>query len=105
MTNTSECAPSKPHSRLPRRPLADDGAARAHIVSCESCRALLRDMERIRSRAATLPRSTSRDLWAGIEADPVDAAGRHASGTRCSMDEPALVRRPLARAGPGHRHR
>lgn len=49
--------------------LADDGAARAHIVSCESCRALVRDMERIRARAATLPTlHPPHDLWAGIEA-------------------------------------
>jgi hypothetical protein len=70
MTNTSECAAFE--AALPDYldgALADDGAARAHIVSCESCRALLRDMERIRSRATSLPTlQPSRDLWAGIEA-------------------------------------
>jgi hypothetical protein len=70
MTTTSECAAFE--AALPDYldgTLADDGAARAHIVSCESCRALVRDMERIRARAATLPTlQPSRDLWAGIEA-------------------------------------
>jgi hypothetical protein len=70
MTSNSECAAFE--AVLPDYldgTLADDGAARAHIVSCESCRALVRDMERIRSRAASLPTlRPSRDLWAGIEA-------------------------------------
>jgi hypothetical protein len=74
MTTNSECAAFE--AVLPDYldgTLADDGAAgaqaRAHIVSCESCRALVRDMERIRSRAASLPAlQPSRDLWAGIEA-------------------------------------
>jgi hypothetical protein len=74
MTTNSECAAFE--AVLPDYldgTLADDGAAgaqaRAHIVSCESCRALLRDMERIRSRAASLPTlQPSRDLWAGIDA-------------------------------------
>jgi hypothetical protein len=70
MTNAIECAAFE--AALPDYldgTLADDGAARAHIVSCGSCRALVRDMERIRARAATLPTlQPSRDLWAGIEA-------------------------------------
>jgi hypothetical protein len=70
MTTTSECAAFE--AALPDYldgTLADDGAARAHIVSCESCRALVRDMERLRARAASLPTlQPSRDLWAGIEA-------------------------------------
>jgi hypothetical protein len=70
MTNATECAAFE--AALPDYldgTLADDGAARAHIVSCEACRALVRDMERIRARAATLPTlQPSRDLWAGIEA-------------------------------------
>jgi len=73
MTDASECAAFE--ATLPDYldgTLADDGAradARAHIVSCESCRALVRDMERIRARAATLPTlHPPRDLWAGIEA-------------------------------------
>ncbi len=74
MTNATECAAFE--AVLPDYldgTLADDGAAgaqaRAHIVSCESCRALVRDMERIRARAASLPTlQPSRDLWAGIEA-------------------------------------
>ncbi len=70
MTNSNECAAFE--ATLPDYldgTLADDGAARAHIVSCESCRALVRDMERIRARAATLPTlHPSHDLWAGIEA-------------------------------------
>jgi hypothetical protein len=46
-----------------------DGSARAHIVSCDSCRTLVRDLERIRVRAAALPvQRPSTDLWAGIEA-------------------------------------
>jgi hypothetical protein len=74
MTTNGECAAFE--AVLPEYldgTLADDGAAsanaRAHIVSCESCRALVRDMERIRARAASLPAlQPSRDLWAGIEA-------------------------------------
>ena len=74
MTNATECAAFE--AVLPDYldgTLADDGAAgaqaRAHIVSCESCRALVRDMERVRSRAASLPTlQPSRDLWAGIDA-------------------------------------
>ena len=74
MTTNSECAAFE--AVLPDYldgTLADDGAAaaqaRAHIVSCESCRALVRDMERVRARAASLPTlRPSRDLWAGIEA-------------------------------------
>ena len=74
MTTNSECAAFE--AVLPDYldgTLADDGAAaaqaRAHIVSCESCRALVRDMERIRARAASLPTlRPSRDLWAGVEA-------------------------------------
>jgi hypothetical protein len=74
MTTNGECAAFE--AVLPDYldgTLADDGAAaaqaRAHIVSCESCRALVRDMERVRARAASLPTlRPSRDLWAGIEA-------------------------------------
>jgi hypothetical protein len=44
-------------------------AARAHIVACDACRTLVRDLERIRSQAAALPiQRPSSDLWAGIEA-------------------------------------
>ena len=70
MTTNSECAAFEAVlADYLDGTLADDGGARAHIVSCESCRALLRDMERIRSRAASLPTlQPSRDLWAGIEA-------------------------------------
>lgn len=70
MTTTSECTAFQ--DVLPDYldgTLADDGAARAHIVSCESCRALVRDMERLRARAASMPTlHPPRDLWAGIEA-------------------------------------
>src|SRR5579862_3783841 len=45
------------------------GAAAAHLASCETCRALARDLQGIRSQAAALPvLHPSRDLWTGIEA-------------------------------------
>jgi hypothetical protein len=88
MTTPNECAAFE--ATLPDYldgTLADDGAARAHIVSCESCRALVRDMERIRARAATLPSlHPPRDLWAGIEARiqtvPQEIAPRRPLATR-----------------------
>ncbi len=116
MTNATECAAFE--AVLPDYldgTLADDGAAgaqaRAHIVSCESCRALVRDMERIRARAASLPTlQPSRDLWAGIEARiqsmPQDATPVRPITT--TMDEPALVRRaarPRRRARDRDRQR
>jgi len=61
---------------------SDTGAARAHIAGCESCRALVRDLERIRTQAAALPvQRPARDLWAGIEAriqEPISAKDRDA---------------------------
>jgi hypothetical protein len=93
MTTSSECAAFE--AALPDYldgTLADDGAARAHIVSCESCRALLRDMERIRARAGSLPTlQPSRDLWAGIEARIQ------------SMPQDATPSRPLAIRWMGQR--
>jgi len=102
MTTTSECAAFE--ATLPDYlggTLADDGAARAHIVSCESCRALVRDMERIRARAATLPTlHPPRDLWAGIEARihamPQEAAPSRRLATRWLSQR--WYGAPLARA-------
>ena len=51
--------------------LDDPAAADAelHLAACTSCRALVADLERITTAAATLPDlAPSRDLWAGIEA-------------------------------------
>ena len=60
-----------------------DGAARAHVVACESCRMLVRDLERIRTQAAALPvLHPSRDLWAGIEARIQTPARADAPPTR-----------------------
>jgi hypothetical protein len=106
MTTSIECAAFE--ATLPdylAGTLADDGAARAHIVSCESCRALVRDMERLRARAAALPAlHPPRDLWDGIEARiqsmPQEAAPRRPLATRWMSQ--ALSQRwygaPLARA-------
>ncbi len=102
MNTTSECAAFE--ATLPDYldgTLADDGAARAHIVSCESCRALVRDMERIRARAATLPTlHPPRDLWAGIEARiqsmPQEAAPNRRPATRWLSQR--WYGAPLARA-------
>jgi Putative zinc-finger len=102
MTTTSECAAFE--AALPDYldgTLADDGAARAHIVSCESCRALVRDMERIRARAAALPAlHPPRDLWAGIEARiqtiPQEIAPRRPLATRWLSQR--WYGAPLARA-------
>ena len=44
-------------------------AVRAHLDGCAECAALLDDLQRIRSAAASLPVLTpSRDLWSGIAA-------------------------------------
>src|SRR5579863_139627 len=102
MTTTSDCAAFE--ATLPDYldgTLADDGAARAHIVSCESCRALVRDMERIRARAAALPAlHPPRDLWAGIEARiqtiPQEIAPRRPLATRWLSQR--WYGAPLARA-------
>jgi hypothetical protein len=102
MINATECAAFE--AALPDYldgTLADDGAARAHIVSCESCRALVRDMERIRARAATLPTlQPPRDLWAGIEARiqsmPQDATPSRPRGIRWMSQR--WYGAPLARA-------
>jgi hypothetical protein len=102
MTTNSECAAFE--ATLPDYldgTLADDGAGRAHIVSCESCRALVRDMERIRARAAALPPlHPPRDLWAGIEARiqtvPQEIATRRPLATRWMTQR--WYGAPLARA-------
>lgn len=48
---------------------AADVAARAHLATCGQCRALVADLERIRTQAAGLPDlQPSRDLWAEIDA-------------------------------------
>ncbi len=46
---------------------AEQRAAEAHLTSCLRCAALVRDLDGIRSSAATLPELVpSRDLWNGI---------------------------------------
>lgn len=48
-------------------PAAMTPAVRAHLDACSECRALLADLNSIRSSAAALPvLAPSRDLWAGI---------------------------------------
>ncbi len=102
MTTTNECTAFQ--DTLPDYldgTLADDGAARAHIVSCESCRALVRDMERIRARAASLPTlHPPHDLWAGIEGRiqtvPQEIASRRPLATRWLSQR--WYGAPLARA-------
>jgi hypothetical protein len=106
MTTSNECAAFE--ATLPDYldgSLADDGAARAHIVSCESCRALVRDMERVRARAASLPTlHPPHDLWAGIEAriqtTPQERPTRRPLATRWFGHglSPRWYGAPLARA-------
>jgi anti-sigma factor RsiW len=47
---------------------AERASLEAHLEGCDSCRAVLRDLRRVRERARALPdRPPERDLWPGIE--------------------------------------
>lgn len=64
--------------------------ARAHVATCEACRALVRDLETIRRQAATLPvLQPPRDLWSDIEAriasQPPGSAGLRPA-SRAALD-------------------
>ncbi|MCA9489579.1 MAG: zf-HC2 domain-containing protein [Myxococcales bacterium] len=69
MTMTCEEALEPLHDRLdgPLEPAVGDALAE-HLASCEPCRALAADLDRLRVAARGLPREVepARDLWPGI---------------------------------------
>jgi Putative zinc-finger len=73
---------------------AADVAARAHLATCEQCRTLVADLERIRTQAAGLPDlQPSRDLWAEIDARIETPAIAVDAGRRVGGSDRGLGRR------------
>ncbi len=65
----------------------------AHIAGCEECAAVLRDLDRIRTLAASLPaREPTAELWGGIAA----AIERESSTGRVLQEEAARSASPQA---------